>query len=668
MRDTAHNILAVDFHVPGTEQGDSDRYVFTDLIEADFTKVVDISQDTDWERQAFNVTKDAARGEFGEMYDIDDVATNPGAGGNINSRTGSNGKSAGLELTVPSQLVDGMVPATEMDTSRLDVWWGTFRASMKMTSVPGTCAAFFWYFNDTQEIDMEFLSKDYNTSNNSYPVYLPFNPTLDFHEYRIDYMPGRVDFLADGQVLAEMTGSAVPESPGHLALSHWSNGNALWSGGPPAADATLVVNYVKAYFNSSSPARIQDWAGRCRDPAAANAVCVVPEVKGTNTTNSSAGGFFFSDQQNMTNNQTRRLNSSSDEEYAHIPLDGRSVSPNGAQAFAAVPAQLISRQTLEYIGLSSAKANEVWESWSNWPASGPRREVDADNGLPCVIFRDFVLSPLYNHTDAWKDDDEQWHACMNICGISDSLQAAIMDPGFKELRMKESCRHWIKDTLEIRLAGLMEIQRASREREMGIRRATNRPVTYGGNGGSAASDGLKSWPPTDFSQNRGMFYFTPNVSVAEYYAAYAKRRAGCEAIIMVALVILHFAIESLEEGDKLELYWGPRWRQLVWRSKVQKPLPQPLRKYRDAILIIGRVSKGAPQKFAAMDTWDSLTTEYVLYVPGQESNMARQYVFTGEEEGQEFLRNHGKFQVFPYSEAVMNNMLRRFQQALASGF
>lgn len=176
---------------------------------------------------------------------------------------------------------------------------------------------------------MEFLSKDYNTSNNSYPVnlvlqsreaaeagynaqltpnfakvYLPFNPTLDFHEYRIDYMPGRVDFLADGQVLAEMTGSAVPESPGHLALSHWSNGNALWSGGPPAADATLVVNYVKAYFNSSSPARIQDWAGRCRDPAAANAVCVVPEVKGTNTTNSSAGGFFFSDQQNMTNNQT----------------------------------------------------------------------------------------------------------------------------------------------------------------------------------------------------------------------------------------------------------------------------------------------------------------------------------------------------------------------------
>lgn len=440
------------------------------------------------------------------------------------------------------------------------------------------------------------------------------------------------------------------------------------------------------------------------------------------------------------------MNSSSDEEYAHIPLDGRSVSPNGAQAFAAVPAQLISRQTLEYIGLSSAKANEVWESWSNWPASGPRREVDADNGLPCVIFRDFVLSPLYNHTDAWKDDDEQWHACMNICGISDSLQAAIMDPGFKELRMKESCRHWIKDTLEIRLAGLMEIQRASREREMGIRRATNRPVTYGGNGGSAASDGkpsasssqgrsgpstqghrsvsgmqrdntpgisvnswdsetarrvrdipghltlyrgtdlgriqnlfnpdgslncfegLKSWPPTDFSQNRGMFYFTPNVSVAEYYAAYAKRRAGCEAIIMVALVILHFAIESLEEGDKLELYWGPRWRQLVWRSKVQKPLPQPLRKYRDAILIIGRVSKGAPQKFAAMDTWDSLTTEYVLYVPGQESNMARQYVFTGEEEGQEFLRNHGKFQVFPYSEAVMNNMLRRFQQALASGF
>ena len=173
---------------------------------------------------------------------------------------------------------------------------------------------------------MEFLSKDFNTSNGSYPVnlvlqsreaaeagydaaqtgnfvkaYLPFNPTEDFHEYRIDYVPGRVYFYADGLKLAEMEGPAVPSSAGHLILQHWSNGNKYWSGGPPAEDAALTVRYVKAYFNSSTEQRQRDWETRCRDPAAANAVCRIPDVT---LTNSTAAGWFFKDRGNMTNNQT----------------------------------------------------------------------------------------------------------------------------------------------------------------------------------------------------------------------------------------------------------------------------------------------------------------------------------------------------------------------------
>jgi len=178
---------------------------------------------------------------------------------------------------------------------------------------------------------MEFLSKDFNASNNSYPVnlvlqsreaaekgydaqqtgnfkkaYLPFNPMLDFHEYRIDFVPGHVFFYADGQLLAEMNGSAVPTSAGHLILQHWSNGNPLWSGGPPAQDAILAVNYVKAYFNTSTPQRLRDWQTRCTNPGAPNAVCAIPSLNGTSTSNANANatGFFFSGQANMTNNQT----------------------------------------------------------------------------------------------------------------------------------------------------------------------------------------------------------------------------------------------------------------------------------------------------------------------------------------------------------------------------
>lgn len=174
---------------------------------------------------------------------------------------------------------------------------------------------------------MEFLSKDFQTSNASYPVNLvlqsrasaeagydashtptyqvvnlPFDPRGDFHEYRLDFVPGRVVFLADGIVLVEMDSPAgVPTTAGHLALKQWSNGNPAWSGGPPAGDAVLAVRYVKAYFNSSDPARQAAAAARCEDAAAVGAVCDIPDVV---PGNASAAGWFFSGQKNMTDNQT----------------------------------------------------------------------------------------------------------------------------------------------------------------------------------------------------------------------------------------------------------------------------------------------------------------------------------------------------------------------------
>lgn len=175
---------------------------------------------------------------------------------------------------------------------------------------------------------MEFLSKDFHTKNSSYPVNLvlqsqasadagydasgtpghavanlPFDPRADFHEYRFDFVPGRVVFYADGAVLAVIDDPRFvpsPSSAGHLALSQWSNGNPLWSGGPPAKDATMEVRYVKAYFNSTVEKRQSDAAGRCADPAAEGAVCSIPAVTADDD---SAAGFFFTGQKNMSDSQ-----------------------------------------------------------------------------------------------------------------------------------------------------------------------------------------------------------------------------------------------------------------------------------------------------------------------------------------------------------------------------
>lgn len=166
---------------------------------------------------------------------------------------------------------------------------------------------------------MEFLTKEFNPSNNTFPlnivlqsraslekgydaagtgnfikVNLGFNPTTDFHEYRIDYLRNEVIFYADSKVIGRMNGSAVPTEGGHLILQHWSNGNPSWSGGPPTNDSILTVASVKAYFNSSLDARKADHERRCVDPAAPDAVCTIPDEP----------TFFFSTQVNMTNNQT----------------------------------------------------------------------------------------------------------------------------------------------------------------------------------------------------------------------------------------------------------------------------------------------------------------------------------------------------------------------------
>ena len=191
---------------------------------------------------------------------------------------------------------------------------------------------------------MEFLSKDFDPSKKKFPVNLvlqsrvaeahgsdashtdsfiktnlPFDPTTDFHEYRIDYNPSEILFYVDRVLLATMNGSNVPSpsSPGHLILSHWSNGNPQWSGGPPKADAPLLIRYVKAYFNSTDPKRTQDWSERCKKAKTQEAsVCKIPIVTRKNQT---AKDYFFSDYPNQSKNQTR-FNPDSSGERASVEV------------------------------------------------------------------------------------------------------------------------------------------------------------------------------------------------------------------------------------------------------------------------------------------------------------------------------------------------------------
>jgi hypothetical protein len=276
--------------------------VFTDYFETDFFHVDIFSKDRrnvlQWNREDYNTSAQKSRGAYGTTKQQKNARLNVDPFDEDGELMHAGGP--GMQLIVRHELQDNRVPTAEIAHSNKDVLYGSFRAAIKFSGTNGTCGAFFWYRNDTQEIDVEFLSKRPDTMN-----FVVHSPDSDlpsrsikgsgdggvlqrshssttwqsiqqypegFHEYRFDWMPDRVEFFVDGYP-AWATTDNIPNSPGHLALSHWSNGNPGWSGGPPMEDAVMTVGYVKAYFNTT--ASHNKPMAKCGD-FHAEAVCNVP--------------------------------------------------------------------------------------------------------------------------------------------------------------------------------------------------------------------------------------------------------------------------------------------------------------------------------------------------------------------------------------------------------
>lgn len=278
---------------------DSNFAVFTDLIENDFlhTTTENLTS-VGWRPQLYNVSAKDARGPFGKDFQVENVETNPLKDKFSWAGEAENGGDAGLRLWVRGDHSHGYVEAAELASVRDDQLYGSFRIGMKLAGAgTGTCGAFFWFYNNSQEIDMEFLSKQFNNSQGAVNLVLqtpaslahgydasgtdefrvaplPFRPDDKFHEYRFDWTPNRVSFYVDGNWLYEMTEN-IPTEGGRMFLNHWSNGDPLWSAGPPSADTAMTVSYVKAYFNSTEDARKKAYTQRCANWNATS-VCAIP--------------------------------------------------------------------------------------------------------------------------------------------------------------------------------------------------------------------------------------------------------------------------------------------------------------------------------------------------------------------------------------------------------
>ncbi len=120
--------------------------LYTDLIESDFLHLTNITNNTDWIPQKYQIKPELARGPFGKDARLNNVLPNPLANHYDWAGNGVNGGDAGLQLIVRGGVPPkgGLIPMAEIVTNRTDILFGSFRVGMRMTATNGTCGAFFW--------------------------------------------------------------------------------------------------------------------------------------------------------------------------------------------------------------------------------------------------------------------------------------------------------------------------------------------------------------------------------------------------------------------------------------------------------------------------------------------------------------------------------------------
>ncbi|CCF40237.1 hypothetical protein CH063_02304 [Colletotrichum higginsianum] len=175
-----------------------------------------------------------------------------------------------LNLKVPGGQTAKPYSSAEVSTTFSNIKYASVRTVAILSEPAGVCNGAFFYKNETQETDIEWLSDPASLSNqgtrklwftnqdadlNGIKTYNavtpPSNPTTTEHEYRLDWTPGRVRWFVDGVEIWTTTGD-VPSTTGPWVFNNWSNGDKGWSAGPPATQADFKIKDIYMYYNTAA--------------------------------------------------------------------------------------------------------------------------------------------------------------------------------------------------------------------------------------------------------------------------------------------------------------------------------------------------------------------------------------------------------------------------------
>ena len=171
-----------------------------------------------------------------------------------------------LQLKVPGGQTASPILGAEIATTDKDIFYGSVRTMMQISSVAGTVHSQFFYKGDDQETDIEILTATlgqgaHYTNQRLVPggqsitatKPMPQNATTTMHEYRLDWLQDRTDFYLDG-VLQQTFTENVPNTAGAWLWNNWSNGDRTWSAGPPEQDNVMKIGKIEMYYNRTGNA------------------------------------------------------------------------------------------------------------------------------------------------------------------------------------------------------------------------------------------------------------------------------------------------------------------------------------------------------------------------------------------------------------------------------
>ncbi|OIW35706.1 concanavalin A-like lectin/glucanase [Coniochaeta ligniaria NRRL 30616] len=209
----------------------------------------------------------------------------------------SNGKLQ-LLCSAYNATTDSSIRSGQIRTTRQDILYGSFRASYSVMALsPGSVAGFFFYANDTQEIDIEIQSKMNNQTvhlgnqpTQSTDVYLPNKGVVTgMHDYRFDWLKTETKFYLDSVPAGGFT-KDTPVVDGTISFNMWGNGGSFSGPQTPTTDNVMSISKIALYFNTSDSTESAKWEKACK-AVKKRPVCVVDRVGlSTNTTAPATGG------------------------------------------------------------------------------------------------------------------------------------------------------------------------------------------------------------------------------------------------------------------------------------------------------------------------------------------------------------------------------------------